>query len=194
MQRLWLSGYRDYELGIFDPKAPEVVVIKRALRERLVAWLNQVDEEAWLLSGPQPGIERWGLEVGQELKADYPTLKLGMVAPFAQVEANWKPERQAALAQFKPQVDYFGTVSDQPYQNPSQLRAYQDFMFAHADRVLLVFDPERDSLGERHAKSYYDYRRAQQIPDLPLSLVTFDDLQEVAEEVAEEERDRQAGW
>lgn len=199
MQRLWVTGYRDYELGIFDPKSPQVAVIKRTLTQHLIDWLNQSEEEAWLLSGPQPGAERWALETGLDLQADYPQLKLALMLPFQNLAANWKEERQAALSAIQEQVDYVGTLSNQPYQGPQQLQAYQRFMVDHTEESLLLYDPERTSENEgvKPPKVSYDYRFvqrwAQQI-DYATQLITFDELQEVANEMAEEERERQAGW
>ncbi len=197
MQRLWVSGYRDYELGLFDPAAPEIKVIKRVLQERIGAWLNQQTEPNWLITGPQAGVERWALEVGLTLKADYPTLQLGMVQPFVGVGQNWQPARQAALQQMQSQVDYLGTLSQQPYQGPQQLRDYQTFMLAHSDQLLLVFDPAQDEQSERHAKSYYDYQagqRAVAAGTYQMELVDFDDLREAGEALAEEERERRGEW
>ena len=197
MQRLWVSGYRDYELGLFDPAAPEIKVIKRVLQERIGAWLNQQTEPTWLITGPQAGVERWALEVGLTLKADYPTLQLGIVQPFVGVGQNWQPARQAALQQMQSQVDYLGTLSQQPYQGPQQLRDYQAFMLAHSDQLLLVFDPAQDEQSERHAKSYYDYQagqRAVAAGTYQMELVDFDDLREAGEALAEEERERRGEW
>ena len=78
-------------MGLFDPAAPEIKVIKRVLQERIGTWLNQQTEPTWLITGPQAGVERWALEVGLTLKADYPTLQLGMVQPFVGVGQNWQP-------------------------------------------------------------------------------------------------------
>ncbi len=197
MQRLWVSGYRDYELRIFDPKAPEVQVIKRVLKEKIVTWLNQQTEPTWLITGPQPGVERWALEVALKIQPDYPDFKLGMMRPFEGVGEQWKPARKEALDQIELELDYVGTLSKQPYQGPMQLRAYQAFMFEHADEVLLVFDAERDNEAQRHAKAYYDYRLAKQKEaddGLKLQIVDFDELRMVAEELAEEERERKSGW
>lgn len=197
MQRLWISGYRDYELGIFDPKAPEVQVIKRVLKERIITWLNQQSESTWLITGPQPGVERWALEVALEIKSNYPDFQLGMMKPFEGVGDQWKPARKEALDQIEWKLDYVGTLSKRPYQGPKQLREYQAFMFEHADTVSLVFDAERDSEVKRHAKTYYDYQLAKQKAandELKLQVIDFDELQAVAEELAEEERERKNGW
>ncbi|WP_276754251.1 SLOG family protein [Limosilactobacillus ingluviei] len=197
MQRLWVSGYRDYELGLFDPAAPEIKVIKRVLLERIGTWLDQQTEPTWLITGPQAGVERWALEVGLTLKADYPTLQLGMVQPFVGVGQNWQPARQAALQQMQSQVDYLGTLNQQPYQGPQQLRDYQAFMLAHSDQLLLVFDPTQDEQSERHAKSYYDYQAGQHAVaagTYQMELVDFDDLREAGEALAEEERERHGEW
>lgn len=63
MKRLWTTGYRAYELGVFDEqKDPKVAVIKAVLQKELRRQLENTTEEFWLITGPQMGVERWSIE------------------------------------------------------------------------------------------------------------------------------------
>lgn len=97
--RLWLSGYRSYELGIFNEQDLKVKVIKAALKERLVAKLDQGLE--WVITGPNLGVEQWGLEVVLELKKAYPDLKLALLEPYADFSSRWQEAKQVKLAQLR---------------------------------------------------------------------------------------------
>ncbi len=66
MSRLWVTGYRSYELGIFKDDEPKRKVIDSVLKSELTQAI--VDGMDWLISGGQLGIEQWALEMGQNLK------------------------------------------------------------------------------------------------------------------------------
>lgn len=188
MRRLWLTGYRSYELNVFKDDDPKVQVIKKVLTERLRGELETDADEYWLITGPQMGTERWGLECGLELQRDYPQLKLALMEPYTDFAQRWNEANQEKLAVIKSKVDFTAPVTDHPYQSPQQLRTYQQFMLTHTDRMLMLYDPEYEG------KPKYDYRRAQQFGeahDYPLSLIDFDELQEAAVEWSEAERERQ---
>ncbi len=56
--RIWLTGYRSYELNIFKDSDPKVEVIKNTLKECLIQ--QMADGLDWVLAGGQLGIEQWG--------------------------------------------------------------------------------------------------------------------------------------
>ncbi|CAH1850057.1 DUF1273 domain-containing protein [Convivina praedatoris] len=179
--RMWVSGYRSYELGVFKDNDPKIQVIHYALR---TFFIEQIDLGLeWVITGGQLGIEQWAIQVVQELKADYPGLKIAMILPFADFGGNWQPAKQATLAQLKSQVDFFGTVSNQKYQNPSQLQQYQDFLLGHTDQAALVYDAEFEG------KTQYDYQKIlayQAKHPYPLQLLDMDNLQAAALDLQEQ--------
>lgn len=188
MHRIWVSGYRAYELEIFNDNDPKVTVIKSVIKEQLQARLNQSTDTFWLITGPQSGIERWTLQVGLKLQSDYAQLKIGLMSPYLNVEKRWKPENQAQLSQLRSLVDYSASVSNHDYQSASQLRDYQRFMLNHTDEMLLIYDPEMENNPDRKSKPFWDYRAAKRYAedqDYPIMVIDFDQLQEAAEEIAE---------
>lgn len=187
MKRLWTTGYRAYELGVFDEKDPKVAVIKEVLQKELCYQLDSTSEEFWLITGPQMGVERWSIESALAIKDDYPQLKIALMEPYADFAARWNENNQARLAAVKAQVDFAGRVSEKKYESSEQLRAYQNFMLHYTDGALLIYDPEREG------KTVWDWRAInryrEQNSDYSMRMIDFDELQEAAEEYSERLRE-----
>lgn len=190
MQRIWVTGYRAYELGVFKDDDPKIKVIKNVLKSALIQRLNSSDEEFWVISGPQMGVERWAIEVADELKSTYPQLKTSILEPYQGVAQRWNEQNQEKLAVTITKVDFHAMVSKQPYQSPQQLRNYQRFLLDHSDELLIVFDRDRETESEQTSKPSWDYRAATQYQkqhDYELTTIDFDELQEAATELEEQE-------
>lgn len=190
MRRLWITGYRSYELAVFKDDDPKTKVTKNVLKKELARRLNETEDEFWLISGPQMGVERWAIEVGNALKKDYHQLKTSIMDPYLDVAKRWNEQNQAKLITVLNTVDFHAPVSNQPYQSPQQLRNYQSFMLNHSDALLIIFDPDRESEAEQTSKPFWDYQAAkkyQEEHDYEIQTITFDDLQEAATEMAEQE-------
>ena len=187
MKRLWTTGYRAYELGVFDEKNPKVAVIKDVLQKQLRYQLDSTSEDFWLITGPQMGVERWSIESALTIKADYPQLKIALMEPYVDFAARWNENNQASLAAIKAQVDFAGRVSEKKYESPEQLRTYQNFMLHYTDGALLIYDPERKG------KTVWDWRAInryrEQNADYSMRMIDFDELQEAAEEYSERLRE-----
>ena len=60
MQRIWISGYRGYELGTFGDKDPKITVIKYAIKQCLTNllgnWTGSSLALTWALSS---GARKW---------------------------------------------------------------------------------------------------------------------------------------
>ncbi|AVK62991.1 hypothetical protein C5Z26_02115 [Lactobacillus sp. CBA3606] len=182
MSRLWMSGYRSYELGVFGDTDDKLKVIKYALTSYLTAQIE--DGVDWLITGGQLGVEQWCAEVGVALKQTYPELKVAMMLPYAEFGGRWKENNQAKLQLLLAQVDFHAAISKRPYENPQQLRNYQEFMVTHTDAAALVYD--LDNPG----KPSYDYDAIQSFTETqpyPLTVIDFDWLQESANEYAEKQ-------
>ncbi|WP_338208218.1 DUF1273 domain-containing protein [Lactiplantibacillus paraxiangfangensis] len=182
MSRLWLSGYRSYELNVFGDQDDKLKVIKYALTNYLTTQIE--DGVDWLITGGQLGIEQWSAEVGLELKKTYPELKVAMMLPYGEFGGRWNENNQAKLQALLSRVDFHAPVSKQTYENPQQLKNYQDFMVTHTDAAALVYDPDNPG------KPSYDYdliRSYGEAHPYPITLIDFDWLQESANEYAEKQ-------
>ncbi len=181
-KRIWVSGYRKYELSVFGDKDPKITVIKYCLKRELRALCE--DGMEWLITGCEQGCEQWAAEVGLELKADYPQLQIAMMQPYANFGNRWQEESQEQLAALKSRVDFSASVSKTDYKSGQQLAAYGTFMSDHTDGALLLYDPEYPG------KPKFNYNRVQNMPasrHYNVSLITMYDLQEAAATLAEEE-------
>lgn len=176
-QRLWVSGYRSYELNIFKDNDPKLQVVKKALHDNLINLLDEGLE--WLITGGQLGVEQWSVAVAHDLQIKYPQLKIAVILPFSDFGKNWNETNQLKLQQTIEMSNYHVFITKKPYQTPRQLRIYQQFMLQHTDQALLVYDP--DHIG----KSQYDYatiKKYQDNHDYNLRLIDMDILQTTAEE------------
>ena len=79
--RLWVTGYRSYELGVFANNDPKVKVIKYLLKKHFEQKFN--DGLEWVITGGQLGVEQWAAEAAIELKEEYPELKVSLMYPFS---------------------------------------------------------------------------------------------------------------
>lgn len=180
MQRLWITGYRSYELNVFGDKDPKITVIKYALKNYLVSLIEdgQLD---WIITGANLGVEQWAAEVGIELGQKY-SVRTSVMIPYENFANRWNETNQAKFLNLKENVDFLASTSNNPYQSPVQLRNYQNFMIQHTDRAMMIYDPEHPG------KPKYDYnliQKYQEIKEYPLDLIDFYDLQDAAEEYQE---------
>lgn len=177
---IWVTGYRKYELGIFNDKDEKIAVIKYALKKVIVEKFEEGLE--WIITGPQMGIEQWTCEVVSELKTEYPELKLAVIEPFSNFGNNWNENNQDHLFIRRELADFVAAVSKDEYKNPSQLKNYQKFMLEHTNQAILVYDEEFEG------KPKYDYlavKKYAETTDYSLTKIDMHSLQEAAENYRE---------
>ncbi|KRL23407.1 DUF1273 domain-containing protein [Lentilactobacillus kisonensis] len=181
MSRLWITGYRSYELGIFKDDNPKRKVIDSVLKTELIQAI--IDGTDWIISGGQLGVEQWALSAATALKNDYPgEFKTAMMLPFMEFGNNWNAENQQRFSKVKGAADFSAAVSQKTYTSPEQLRNYQEFMLTHTDQAILIYD--LDNPG----KTQYDFDKIKRFAEnhpYPYRLITFDDLQAAADEYQE---------
>lgn len=185
MQRLWVTGYRNYELNTFGDRDPKITVIKYALKNYIVSLLEEGRLD-WIITGANLGVEQWSAEVGIALRDEYP-LHISIMTPYEEFGSRWNENNQAKFLQLKQKVDFFAATANTPYQSPRQLRAYQNFMLLHTDQALMIYDQEHPG------KPKYDFAAIQNFQkkhDYPLKLMDFYDLQDAAEEYEENNEDK----
>lgn len=184
MNRIWITGFSQFELGIFNAKDPRVTIIKYAITKFLTHALTDTDEPYWLLTGGQSGIEQWSVEAALALQGQYPQLKIAIMKPYEHYGSKWKTERQTALHDLESRVDFVAATSNQDYQNPGQLQNYQNFMLTHTDEAMLFYDDMADQSNVRYTyKAIQAFQNRQD--NYHLLMIDFDRLQDYAEEYAE---------
>lgn len=172
IKTLVLTGYRSYELGIFQENDPKIEVIKKVVKDRLIAYLENGLE--WLLIGGNLGVELWGAQVAYQLRLDYPDFKIGIIFPFLEYGSQWKEKNAALLTEIKAQADFVEATSHQPYENPTQLKNHTQFLLSHSGGALILYDEEFPGKPQWFLKdaSHFSEKFPYQIDK-----ITMDDLQ-----------------
>ncbi|KXT75271.1 DUF1273 domain-containing protein [Streptococcus sp. DD12] len=171
MTALLISGYRSFEVGIFQDKDPRLAVIKKAIRRDLIQYLEEgVD---WLIFTGNLGFDYWVLEVAKELQEDYP-IALATIFLFENQGENWTESNQAKLAAFK-QVDFI-KYSFPHYENPGQFVAYHQFLLENTQEAYFFYDAE----NETNFKHLYNRARAKE--GYSVRCLDFERLNDIAQE------------
>jgi uncharacterized phage-like protein YoqJ len=171
MKTLLVTGYTSFELGIFRENDPKIAVIKRAIHDKLESYLDNGLE--WLIFTGALGFEFWTLDVAKTLKKDYPDLQLALIACFADTGSRYNEANQMKLAQFHA-LDFVKFIYP-TYENPQQLRAYNDFLIDNTDGALVFYDAENET------KLHWLIDKMRETPDYALKQLDFEALQEVAD-------------
>lgn len=172
IKTIYVSGYRSFEIGVFQENDPKIEIIKNSLKKELISYLE--DGLEWVIVSGNLGVELWAAEVVGELKKEYPALKLGVIFPFKVFGSNWNEKNQQSLEKINEWADYINSVSHQPYQSPAQLKGHTRFILEHTGGSLLVYDQEYEG------KTLFFLREAERFSEgIPydIRLITMDDLQ-----------------
>ncbi|MHC5267763.1 SLOG family protein [Enterococcus sp. LJL98] len=171
-EALIITGYRSYEVGVFQEKDPKIKVLKKVIREALIPLIEEGLK--WILIGGNLGIELWAGEVVLALQSDYPQIKLALIFPFEGWGNNWKEPNQRLLEKVRTGADYVNATSHQPYQNPAQLKNHTQFFLEKTSGCLLVYDEEFKGKTDYFLK---DARKFQESKPYQIHQITMDDLE-----------------
>ena len=174
MVSVLVVGYKAFELGIFDEKDLRLKMVKTAIRRDLIYLLE--NGMKWLVFTGNLGFESWVLDVAKELQEEY-DLQLATIFLFENQGENWNEANQEKLDSFK-KVD-FVKYAYPKYENPSQFREYNQFLLENTDGAYLFYDEENET------KLAYFYRKMKNQEDYFIKRLTFDQLNELAENFSE---------
>ena len=174
MVSVLVVGYKAFDLGIFGDKDQRLKIIKAAIRRDLIYLLE--NGMKWLVFTRNLGFEVWVLEVAKELQEEY-NFQLATIFIFENQGENWNEVNQEKLANFK-NVDFI-KYAYPSYENPSQFRTYNQFLLESTDGAYLFYDEENET------KLKYLYRMMKENEQYHIKKLTFDDLNELAENFSE---------
>ena len=174
MVSVLVVGYKAFDLGIFGDKDQRLKIIKAAIRRDLIYPLE--NGMKWLVFTGNLGFEVWVLEVAKELQEEY-NFQLATIFIFENQGENWNEVNQEKLANFK-NVDFI-KYAYPSYENPSQFRTYNQFLLESTDGAYLFYDEENET------KLKYLYRMMKENEQYHIKKLTFDDLNEMAENFSE---------
>ena len=174
MVSVLVVGYKAFDLGIFGDKDHRLKIIKAAIRRDLIYLLE--NGMKWLVFTGNLGFEAWVLEVAKELQEEY-NFQLATIFIFENQGENWNEVNQEKLANFK-NVDFI-KYAYPSYENPSQFRTYNQFLLESTDGAYLFYDEENET------KLKYLYQMMKENEQYHIKKLTFDDLNEMAENFSE---------
>ncbi|KXT71740.1 hypothetical protein SGODD07_01055 [Streptococcus gordonii] len=174
MVSVLVVGYKAFDLGIFGDKDQRLKIIKAAIRRDLIYLLE--NGMKWLIFTGNLGFEVWVLEVAKELQEEY-NFQLATIFIFENQGENWNEANQEKLANFK-NVDFI-KYAYPSYENPSQFRTYNQFLLESTDGAYLFYDEENET------KLKYLYQMMKENEQYHIKKLTFDDLNEMAENFSE---------
>ncbi len=172
IQTLVITGYRSFELGVFQDKDPKIKVIKKVIKNSLQQYVEEGVE--WVLISGNLGVEIWAGEIVLELQKEYPELKLGIIFPFGKFGEQWNEKNQQVLNELKTQANYVNATSHSIYNNPGQLKIHSKFLLEHSGGALVIYDEEYPG------KTQFFFRDAQVYAEENAYLIdqiSMDDLQ-----------------
>ncbi|MGT2923933.1 DUF1273 domain-containing protein [Streptococcus caviae] len=172
MTAILITGYKSFELGIFKDKDPKIPIIKKAIKRDLLRFLDEGAD--WFIFLGNLGFEYWALEVALELQETY-DVQLATIFLFENHGQNWNEGNQEKLAKFK-QTDFVKYVYDS-YQNPSQLKQYNQFLLNNTDGAYLFYDEDK----ETNLKYLYQMIKAKDT--YPLKCLTFEELNDIVQDL-----------
>ncbi|EAE7686011.1 DUF1273 domain-containing protein [Listeria monocytogenes] len=177
MKSIAVTGYKNFELGIFKKDADEAVYIKETIKRHLLPLVE--DGLEWVIISGQLGIELWAGDVVAELKEEYP-IKLAILEPFEKQSSNWNEANQLWANEVLEKADYHAFITKRPYESPAQFAARDGFIIDNTDGALLVYDLEK----EGSPKFFYDRAmQAKEQANYYLECIDFYALQEVVDDM-----------
>lgn len=164
--RVFITGYRHYELGIFKDTQPEVKVLRELLRARII---NLAEEGAeWFIVQGYTGIEMYAANEIIDLKEEY-DIKLAVLKPFHKFDDRYNDSDKINLNNILEHADFHKYIFEREYGDPSMFKAINQFIVEHSDHGLIVYDSESETnlkyiyslMLEFSRKSHYNIERIQ---------------------------------
>lgn len=176
MKSLLISGYRSYELNIFNQTDSKYLYLMKFIKNRLTTFIENGVE--WFVIGGQLGIELWAGEIVIELQEKYPDIKLGVILPYNSFEENWNETNQILFQQIIQKADYVNYTSNEKYQSPAQLVTNQVFNIRNTDGAFLIYDTLTEATADSKPKYLFDLIKLyQETEEYELHLATFEEIE-----------------
>lgn len=185
IKTIYVTGYRPHELGIFNDTHPGLTIIKTALTEKLRQLLE--DGLEWVIISGQPGVETWAAEVAIALREDFPSLKLGIITPFLNIEDNWNDAKKQQFQFICSAADFVSAASKKPYEAPWQFVEKDKFILNNTDALLLLYDEDNEGSPKYIRRLALQYQ--EHVEDYEILTITAYDLQMIAEEIQQRQWD-----
>jgi uncharacterized phage-like protein YoqJ len=139
---LAITGYKSFELGIFQKDHKGITYIKKAIRKQLIPMIEEGLE--WVIISGQLGTELWAAAEVFELQLDYPELRLAVLTPHLEQEAKWNDANKELYEMILAQADFVDSITKRAYENPRQLKVKNQYIVQKSDALLAFYDDEKE--------------------------------------------------
>ncbi|HIS29706.1 MAG TPA: DUF1273 domain-containing protein [Candidatus Avamphibacillus intestinigallinarum] len=184
MKNVTLTGYKSFELGIFNEEDERIIFIKKAIEKKLLQLIDEGLE--WVLISGQYGVELWSGEVVLALKEQGYELKLGVIPPFEQQESRWPEPVQLKYHNVMAAADFSKPLFKGEYKGAFQFSQKNKWLVDKTDGCLMLLDEEN------HGSVRYFYEIAQEAAEqkgYALHFITPFDLDDAVLELQLEDPD-----
>lgn len=173
-----MTGYKSYELGIFQENDEKVSFIKAAIRKRLTQLVEEGLE--WVILSGQIGFELWAAQTVLEMQEAGYNLKLGVIPPFENQESRWSDEAKMVYEEICAVADFSQPLYKGEYKGPYQFKARDKWIIDKTDGCLLLLDEENPG----GVKFFYEEaRKTTERKAYEILLITPFDLDEIVQEI-----------
>jgi len=188
LKNLLISGYRSYELNIFEQTDPKYKFLREFLKNRIITFIENGVE--WFIIGGELGVELWAGEIVLELKEDYPEIHLAVILPYTSFGEKWNEVNRGLLERVTHEADYVNYTSNKGYESPAQLNANQVFNIRNTDGAFLVYDIMYEASAAGKPKFLYDLiLQYQKQSEYELHLASFEEIDFFIQELQESSED-----
>ncbi|WP_444684237.1 SLOG family protein [Alkalicoccus luteus] len=169
-----ISGYKPHEIGVFNERHEQLPFLKKALRRKIEAAVDEYGVE-WVVISGQAGVELWAGEAVIDMKRDGFHIQLAVLAPFQQQEERYQEAVKELYQTVWQESDYQAWITERPYESPAQLKQKNQFIVAKTDLMLLLYDTEKPGTPS----FYLEAAEARQEQDgYPVIYITPDDIED----------------
>ncbi|MCO4095454.1 DUF1273 domain-containing protein [Macrococcoides canis] len=176
MKSIYVTGYKPYELNIFNNKQPEVRYIKLYFQQKLKEYIE--DGLEWVIIEGQLGVELWAAEVVIRLKKMY-DVKLSIITPFLEHHSKWNEENQLYYKQICARADFITSAHNDVYRGGFQFRNTDQFVLDNTEGTILFYDDEYEASPKFFKQTLIDFAAENQYN---IDVVTMEDLSDFVNE------------
>lgn len=171
MKKIYITGYSNFDLGIFSPNDQKNTILKLFLKKEITNLIESGIE--WFIFAGKIGIESLAFEVVTELKKEY-EIKTCVLLPFKGYGENFNQTNSMIMSKYYQLADFIDSVSQREYEGIYQYKYHEQFILNHTDGTWILYD-ENQEISK--LKYFYDHlQEYSQHNNYQILVYNFDDL------------------
>ncbi|WP_277680327.1 SLOG family protein [Gracilibacillus dipsosauri] len=134
-----VTGNKPSELTIMNEKDPRIGFIKKAIKQRLLKYIDNGLE--WVIISGQMGVELWAAEVVIDLQSEY-DIRLGVFPPFREIESRWPDFYKEKFNEVLMHADFTQSLYEDTYKGPYQFSNKDNWLLEKTEASVILGDEE----------------------------------------------------